>query len=85
MLQLVYLSSMIHPSATADEPRCVKKTCRLMTATSKHIDECQSGERRADRSSVHVEIDPDVHPVVRDRRIHPRVVRAQELQDHKNM
>jgi len=39
-----------------------------------------------DRSSVHVEIDPDadVHPVVRDGRIHPRVVRAQELQDHKN-
>ena len=54
-----------------------------MTTTNKHIDECQSGERRADRSSVHVEIDPDVHPVVRDGRIHPRVVRAQELQDHK--
>jgi len=33
-----------------------------------------------DRSSVHVEIDPDadVHPVVRDGRIHPRVVRAKE-------
>lgn len=64
-----------------------------MTATSKHIDECQSGKRRADRSqanaaidgsSVHVEIDADVHPVVRDGRIHPRVVRAQKLQDHKN-
>jgi len=37
-----------------------------------------------DGSSVHVEIDPDVHPVVRDGRIHPRVVRAQELQDHNN-
>jgi hypothetical protein len=31
--------------------------------------------------SMHAEVDPDAHPVVRDGRVHPRVVGAQELQN----
>jgi len=51
---------------------CKKKGYRLVIPSTFH--------RFAFWSSIHVQIDPDVHPVVCDWCIHPHVVRAQQLQ-----